>query len=128
MTKPACGPALAASFLRSRAGGWKPPAGAAEALSRFRRGMHPLVVSDMRMPDGDGLAVMREVRPIAPQTAVILLTAFGTVADAVSAMQDGACDYLMKPVAFEHLAAAARGCWSGRAEGEGRGRRRQSGN
>jgi DNA-binding NtrC family response regulator len=66
------------------------------------------VVTDIRMPDGDGFAVMREVRAMAPQTAVILLTAFGSVPDAVAAMKGGACDYLVKPVAFEELERAAQ--------------------
>jgi len=65
------------------------------------------VVTDIRMPDGDGFQVMREVRTLAPQTAVILLTAFASVADAVAAMRGGACDYLVKPVAFEPLERAA---------------------
>jgi len=50
---------------------------------------------------------MRAARALAPHTAVILLTAFASVPDAVSAMKDGACDYLVKPVAFEHLEQAA---------------------
>ncbi len=99
--------ALAASFTQH---GWgvETAGGVHEALARFRRGLHPLVVTDIRMPDGDGLNVMREVRRLAPHTAVILLTAFGSVPDAVAAMKDGACDYLMKPVAFEPLERAAR--------------------
>jgi DNA-binding NtrC family response regulator len=67
-----------------------------------RRAFH-LVVSDIRMPDGDGLEVMRSARRLAPATAVILLTAFGTVPDAVRAMRSGAVDYLMKPISFEQL-------------------------
>jgi two-component system response regulator GlrR len=60
------------------------------------------------MPDGDGFAVMREARALAPRTAVILLTAFGSVPDAVTAMRNGACDYLVKPVSFEQLEQAAQ--------------------
>ncbi len=99
--------ALESSFLRR---GWKveSAAGVGDAVARFRRHMHPLVITDIRMPDGDGFAVMREVRALAPQTAVILLTAFGSVPDAVHAMRDGAFDYLIKPVAFEPLESAAR--------------------
>jgi len=48
----------------------------------------------------DGFAVMREARLLAPHTAVILLTAFASVPDAVTAMKGGACDYLVKPVSF----------------------------
>jgi len=85
--------ALTASFSGH---GWQveTAAGVREALARFRRGRHALVVSDIRMPDGDGFQVMHEVRARAPHTAVILLTAFGSVPDAVTAMKDGACDYL----------------------------------
>ena len=96
---------LAASFSHR---GWRveTAAGASEAMARFRRGLHPLVVTDIRMPDGSGLGVMREVRALAPRTAVILLTGFGSVPDAVAAMKNGACDYLVKPVAFESLEQA----------------------
>jgi len=98
--------ALEARFQRR---GWEVEcaASAGEALERFRRSMHPLVVTDIRMPGDDGLFVMRSARALAPRTAVILLTAFASVPDAVAAMKDGACDYLVKPVAFEQLERAA---------------------
>jgi DNA-binding NtrC family response regulator len=80
---------------------------AGEALEKFRRGLHPLVVTDIRMPGADGFSVMREARALAPHTAVILLTAFANVPDAVIAMKGGACDYLVKPVSFEQLEQAA---------------------
>jgi len=98
--------ALEASFRRS---GWdvSTAGGTVEALAKFRRSPSPLVVTDVRMPDGDGLHVMRAVREIAPSTAVIFLTAYGTVPDAVEAIKEGACDYLTKPVAFERLQEAA---------------------
>ena len=85
--------------------GWQVEAasGKAEALDRFRRRRHPLVVSDVRMPNGDGFELMRALRGIAPDTSVILLTAFGAVNDAVSAMKSGACEYLTKPIAFAQL-------------------------
>lgn len=100
--------ALEANFARR---GWEVETarGATEALARFRRRQPALVVTDIRMPDGDGFAVMREVRRMAPETAVILLTAFGNVPDAVAAMRDGACDYMEKPVAFENLECTALG-------------------
>jgi DNA-binding NtrC family response regulator len=59
------------------------------------------------MPGTDGFSVMRQARALAPHTAVILLTAFGSVPDAVTAMKDGACDYLVKPVSFPQLEQAA---------------------
>jgi DNA-binding NtrC family response regulator len=105
--------ALDASFRRS---GWRvrTAAGKNEALALFRSAPCPLVVTDMRMPDGDGLAVMQGIRAMAPQTAVIFLTAFGNVPEAVTAMKEGACDYLIKPVSFEHLRDAAERILGGR--------------
>jgi DNA-binding NtrC family response regulator len=82
-------------------------ANAGDALAKFNRVLHPLVVTDIRMPGNDGFSVMREARALAPHTAVILLTAFANVPDAVTAMKGGACDYLVKPVAFEQLEQAA---------------------
>ena len=98
--------ALEASFRRN---GWSvtTASGAGEALAKFRLSPCPLVVTDVRMPDGDGLQVMQGVREMAPETAVIFLTAFGTVNEAVQAIKDGACDYLMKPVSFEKLKETA---------------------
>jgi len=99
--------ALEISFLKH---GWKveTAAGATEAISKFRSRRYPLVVTDIRMPDGDGFAVMRQVHASEPRAAVILLTAFASVPDAVSAMKDGACEYLVKPVAFDDLERTAR--------------------
>lgn len=82
--------------------------GVRDALARFERKRHPLVVTDIRMADGDGFSVMRGVRSLSPRTAVVLLTAYGSVPDAVAAVKEGACDYLVKPVDFEQLEAASR--------------------
>jgi DNA-binding NtrC family response regulator len=65
-----------------------------------------LVVTDMRMPQGDGLGVLQELRQISPGVPVIFLTAYASVPDAVAAMKYGACEYLAKPVAFEQLELA----------------------
>lgn len=56
-----------------------------------------VILSDIRMPGADGMAVLQETRRQYPDTEVILMTAFGTVQDAVSAMKQGAYDYLQKP-------------------------------
>jgi two-component system response regulator AtoC len=106
--------ALEARFLR-RAWQVDTASNAGEALEKFRRGLHSLIVTDIRMPgripgcvpEEDGFFVMRAARELAPHTAVILLTAFASVPDAVAAMKDGACDYLVKPVCFEQLEQAA---------------------
>jgi DNA-binding NtrC family response regulator len=104
--EPAMRAALEANFTRH---GWEvtTASGTREAMERFRSSPCPLVITDMRMPDGDGLGVMQQVRALASDTAVIFLTAFGNVPEAVLAMQQGACDYLVKPVSFEQLRQAA---------------------
>lgn len=98
--------ALEANFRRD---GWTvaTAAGAAEAIAKFRGAPCPLVVTDMRMPDGDGLSVLQGVREIAPETAVVFLTAFGSIPEAVLTMKEGACDYLVKPISFDTLKQAA---------------------
>ena len=104
--EPSMRAALEANFTRH---GWEvtTASGTQEAMERFRSSPCPLVITDMRMPDGDGLGVMEHVRALAPETAVIFLTAYGNVPEAVLAMQQGACDYLVKPVSFEQLRQAA---------------------
>jgi DNA-binding NtrC family response regulator len=98
--------ALQANFLRH---GWRveTASGVRDAKRVLDRGNFDLVVSDVRMQDGDGMEVMCSVRASSPQTAVILLTAFGSVPEAVESMRSGAFDYLTKPVSFEQLQAAA---------------------
>lgn len=94
--------ALRASFLRH---GWNVKAanGVRDAVSAVDHGNFDLVVTDVRMRDGDGFDVMRHVREHSPATAVVLLTAFGNVPEAVRSMRGGAVDYLTKPVSFEEL-------------------------
>jgi two-component system response regulator PilR (NtrC family) len=62
-----------------------------------------LVLSDVRMPEMDGMTLLGQLQKLAPETPVIMLTAYGTVDSAVSAMRSGACDYLLKPVQFDDL-------------------------
>jgi len=89
--------------------GWRveTAAGVHEAARALERETFDLVVSDIRMRDGDGFAVMCSVLKTSPGTAVILLTAFGSVPEAVKSMRSGAFDYLTKPISFDQLQAAA---------------------
>jgi DNA-binding NtrC family response regulator len=98
--------ALRANFLRH---GWhvETASGVHDAAKAVELTSFDLVVSDIRMRDGDGFEVMCSVQKNSPTTAVILLTAFGSVPEAVESMRSGAFDYLTKPVSFEQLQAAA---------------------
>ena len=58
---------------------------------------YDLVITDLRMPDVDGLAVLKQVKAVSPDTPVIVLTGYGTVEAAVSALEEGAFDFLTKP-------------------------------
>jgi len=98
--------ALRANFLRH---GWRVETASSvrEAIRNFEGKEFDLVVTDIRMPDGTGMEVMQSAHELSPETAVILLTAYGSVPDAVSAMRGGALDYLTKPISFDQLQATA---------------------
>ena len=73
------------------------------ALERVQGGGIDLIVTDLKMPGLTGLDLLRAAKAIAPDLDVILLTAFGTVEEAVKAMKDGAYDFLTKPFRREQL-------------------------
>jgi two-component system response regulator HydG len=73
------------------------------ALERLQAGGIDLIVTDLKMPGLTGLELLRAAKAIAPDVDVILLTAFGTVEEAVKAMKDGAYDFLTKPFRREQL-------------------------
>ena len=62
-----------------------------------------LVLTDIAMPEADGIAVLRHIRDVSPQTLVIVMTAHATVDSAIQAMRLGAQDYLVKPLIFEDV-------------------------
>ena len=64
-----------------------------------------LVLTDLRLPGMDGLALLDAIRRQNSNTPVVLMTAFGTVESAVSAMKSGAADFLIKPFSLDHLSA-----------------------
>jgi two-component system response regulator HydG len=70
----------------------------AAAIQLGTRTQYHLIISDLRLPDGDGLRVLGFFRDQSPETPVIMITAFGTIPNAVEAMKLGAADYLTKPL------------------------------
>ena len=61
------------------------------------------MLSDLRLPEGDGFGVLRAAKELDPELPVIVMTAFGSIQDAVAAMKEGALDFLAKPVDPDHL-------------------------
>lgn len=75
----------------------------AEASQWLERQSYQLCLTDMRLPDGDGLAVVQAVARLQPQAPVAVITAYGSTENAVAALKAGAFDYLAKPLALEQL-------------------------
>ncbi|MBF0497995.1 MAG: sigma-54-dependent Fis family transcriptional regulator [Deltaproteobacteria bacterium] len=76
-----------------------------EAIGMVKAENFDLVISDIRMKDIDGLGVLRAVKDISPQTAVIMISAFATRETAVEAMREGAYDYIPKPFNVDEVKA-----------------------
>ncbi len=89
-----------------------------DALKKIQLFSCKLVITDVRMPKMSGLEVLQEVKKVSPHTPVIMITAYGTIHDAVEAMKKGAVDYILKPFSFEQLQAVVE-----RALGDGKGQR-----
>src|SRR3982751_2872515 len=73
------------------------------AIERLHDSYFDVVLSDLKMGGSDGMDVLRTTRAMHPTTAVILMTAFGSVNTAVEAMKTGAFDYVQKPFEIEEM-------------------------
>lgn len=74
-----------------------------EALRMLQTMQPSVVLSDLRLPEGDGFGVLRAAKEIDADIPVIVMTAYGSIEDAVNAMKEGAMDFLAKPVDPDHL-------------------------
>jgi two-component system NtrC family response regulator len=75
----------------------------AQALEVLRKQPQDLVLSDLNLPDGSGIDLLKQVRAEYPETAVIIITAYGSVETAVESIKSGAYDYITKPVHPDEL-------------------------
>ena len=80
----------------------------AQAIDHLRGRPYDLCLTDMKLPDGDGLEIVRHINANAPLTPVAVITAFGSADNAVAALKAGAFDYLSKPVSLEQLRTLVR--------------------
>jgi len=76
-----------------------------KAINLIKEHSFDLVITDMKMAGMTGLEVLKSIKEISPRTLVIVVTAFGTIENAVEAMQNGAFHYLIKPFSMESLLA-----------------------
>ncbi len=68
-----------------------------EAIEEIARDRLDLIITDLKMEDGNGIDVLREAKQLSPETEVIVMTAYGSIESAVEAMREGAHDYITKP-------------------------------
>ncbi len=80
-----------------------PAADVAAALTALRRRRFSAVLTDLKLPNGTGMDVLRAALETDAATPIVLMTAYGGVAEAVAAMRDGAYDFIQKPIDLEHL-------------------------
>src|SRR5690348_932105 len=73
------------------------------AIEKLHEGQYDVVLSDLKMGGSDGMDVLRTAKALHPTTAVILMTAFGSIHTAVEAMKIGAFDYVQKPFEIEEM-------------------------
>ena len=74
-----------------------------EAVAALQAVRPAMVLSDLRLPEGDGFGVLRAAKDLDAELPVVVMTAFGNIQDAVAAMKEGALDFLAKPVDPDHL-------------------------
>jgi two-component system response regulator PilR (NtrC family) len=80
----------------------------AQAAAVLAKGAVEMVITDVKLPDGDGIEILRHVKAAAPETVVLVMTAFGSTQTAVAALKLGAHDYLVKPFDVEELKVVVR--------------------
>ena len=76
------------------------------ALAKLEKQSYSLVITDVNLPDGDGLELLDTIRKEHPQTVAIVITGYGTIESAVKAIKQGAYDYLTKPISDDELRMA----------------------
>ncbi|HBD07912.1 MAG TPA: Fis family transcriptional regulator, partial [Syntrophobacteraceae bacterium] len=86
------------------------------ALELFQHEPFDLIITDIRMKPVDGLEVLRRCKAIAPQTVVIIISAYASAETAVAAMKEGAYDYLPKPFKIEEMRAVIQNALASRSE------------
>ncbi|MCP5050107.1 MAG: sigma-54-dependent Fis family transcriptional regulator [bacterium] len=74
-----------------------------EAKEKLNFYNYPMVITDVRMPDGSGIQLVSEIKKKNPETKIIVITAYGKIEDAVTALKNGADDYILKPFSADTI-------------------------
>ena len=82
------------------------------ALNAINKNVFDLIISDIRLPDSDGLELLRQSKKISPDTDFILITAYASTETAVEAVKIGAADYIYKPFDIEEMKIIIHRCFS----------------
>ncbi|MFH1953985.1 MAG: response regulator [Pseudomonadota bacterium] len=77
--------------------------GGREALTRFREGDFQLVITDLKMPEIDGIELLETIKKIDRKVSVVVITGYGTIESAVKAIKLGAYDFIQKPLRLREL-------------------------
>ncbi len=74
-----------------------------KAMALYEKNQYHLIISDIRMPGLDGLTLLHNVRKQNPDTDIIIMTAYGSIDDAINCLRQGATDYILKPFDLDDL-------------------------
>jgi len=77
--------------------------GGREGLNRFEQGDFQLIITDLKMPEMDGMELLDAVNALDSRVMVIVITGYGTIESAVTAIKKGACDFIPKPFKIDEL-------------------------
>ena len=81
-----------------------------QGVEKVKNGDFDIVITDLNMPVMDGMATLRQIKKDKPEVEVIVVTGFATIENAISAMKNGAFDYITKPVSLEHVRLVLNRC------------------
>ena len=74
-----------------------------DALAKHETNPFDIIITDIEMPEMKGVDLLKQIRQRTPQTLVVIITAFGSIETAVTALREGAADYILKPINFDDL-------------------------